>query len=154
LYYDSAHERLFQVVSTRSPKVDNSTDAQTQWPIEYWDSHSHCPLFKVNSHQLDESDTKMKTNPRYQNLTPKLLTLNANHWTDISAGLPQLFHPNHMDCIEALTIPRLAQRLFLTWGGMSVDKNVASRFRKTFVNEKTEAPTEQTHARSSMALDA
>ena len=115
---------------------DESSDKRTPWPIKYWDSHAHRPLFKVNSHQLNETGTGIKINPRYSNLTPKLSALNANHWADISAGLAPASHPNQLDSIETITIPRLAQRFFLTWGGMSLDKNIAGRFRKIFLNEK------------------
>jgi len=106
------------------------------WPLKYWDNHRHRPILKVNSHQLNSIGTERKTPHRYKELVPKLAPLNANHWADICAGLPTLENIQAEDSSENINIPYLAQRFFLTWGGMSIDKDVASRMRKIFMNEK------------------
>jgi len=105
------------------------------WPLKYWDKHERRPLFKVNSHQLNLSGSARKSPPRYKNIVPKLAPLNANHWADVCAGIPTSQNPqvNHHDHLDS---PFLAQRFFLTWGGMSLDKDVANRLRKIFMTEK------------------
>jgi len=106
------------------------------WPGKYWDSHAFCPIFKVNSHQLNSTGCKRKTSPRYENMVPKFAPLNANHWADACAGLPNFQESHRYTDVQQIYTPRFLQRFFLTWGGMTIDKDVASRFRKIFMNEK------------------
>jgi len=118
---------------------DNNTvndEKATSWPRKYWDAHNYRPIIKINSHQLDPNGHNIKSPPRYEKLVPKLAPLNANHWADICAGLPreQLITSELPD--EPIDQPRLSQRFYFTWGGMTVDKDVAGRFRKIFMTEK------------------
>jgi len=108
----------------------------TTWPRKYWDDHEYRPIIKINSHQLNDSGTQQKSSPRYKNLVPKLAPLNANHWADVCAGMPQKQATDHELLRMPVDLPRLAQRFFLTWGGMTLDKDVASRLRKIFLTEK------------------
>jgi len=141
IWSKSLHLRL-SIFTEQSEKwinrEDNSVnDKETaSWPRKYWDAHEYRPILKVNSHQLDPSGSKIKPSPRYKNLVPKLAPLNANHWADVCAGMPREQAVIEDVCDDAIDLPRLSQRFFFTWGGMSLDKDVASRFRKIFMTEK------------------
>ena len=114
----------------------DSDDKIAIWPLKYWDEHDQRPIFKINSHQLNIAGESISEKPRYPHLTPKLAPLNANHWADLCAGLPKTCHFQDNKYSGQIHLPRLAQRFFITWGGETLDKDIACRLRKIFLTEK------------------
>jgi len=108
------------------------------WPRKYWDNHEYRPFIKINSHQLDESGLQQCNNRRYKNISPKLAPLNANHWADVCAGLPNARINRNQEKTGAdhaesrILLPGSNQRFFLTWGGATIDRNIAQRLRHIF----------------------
>jgi len=121
---------------SRHQQEKNKDDDVQIWPFKYWDGHKYRPILKVNSHQLNTAGDSISEKPRYPNLTPKLAPLNANHWADLCAGLPKSYHFQDNKYSSQSHLPRLAQRFFITWGGGTLDKDIACRLRKNFLAEK------------------
>ena len=111
------------------------------WPKKYWDNHEYRPFIKINSHQLDDSGLQQCSNRRYRNISPKLAPLNANHWADVCAGLPNARANRNQEKTGEdqeeckILLPGSNQRFFLTWGGATIDRNIAQRLRQIFQME-------------------
>jgi len=115
----------------------NTDPTNTNWPIEYWENHKNRSFHKVNSHQLNENATQIKSSPRYPILTPNLAKLNSNHHADIAAGLLTLTRFNNSQSTpNAYQLPTSNLRFFLTWKGKIIDKGIAKTLLHIFQIEK------------------
>ena len=115
----------------------NTNSTETEWPLEYWENHKNRSFHKVNSHQLNENGTQIKSSPRYQTLTPNLATLSSNHHADMAAGLltHTRFNSSQTTPKEYL-LPTSNLRFFLTWKGKTIDKGIAKTLLHIFQIEK------------------
>jgi len=91
------------------------------WEEEYLDDCVFKPILKVNSHQLDDNGTSIKTTPRYKNLIPNLSVLNANHHADCCAEYGRKFQNVPYNFNQ----PRSYLQFFFTCGGKHIDRNIS-----------------------------
>jgi len=94
----SLHHKIQHFLSVAKKWTESTTLDATdpkhygKWRNDYFDDHETRTHFKVNSHQLDIHDSKIKSNPQYPKLTPNICLLNMNHDVDITANLGSRFH--------------------------------------------------------------
>jgi len=98
------------------------------WEEQYFDKDELKPVLKVNSHQLDQSGTHIKTPPRYKTLIPNLAMLSANHHADVCADHGKTFP--HVPFSYNTPPPYL--RFFLTCGGKHIDRHVSNFCQEEF----------------------
>jgi len=98
------------------------------WEEEYFDENTIKPLLKVNSHQLEESGTRIKTSPRYRKLIPCLSVLNANHFADCCAEYGRKFE----NLKYHLNRPHPYLRFFFSCGGENIDRNISDFCHEQF----------------------
>jgi len=118
----------------------NSKDSQPEhhnWRKDYFDADPIRCILKINSHQLDNSGTKIKANKRYQSLSPNLCLLSANHLADRVADIPfsEGFHDIKLEQHKILN-PSSPLRFYFSINGASVDKHVNKSLQDMFTREK------------------
>jgi len=102
------------------------------WRTDYHDENKHRTFFKVNSHQLDESGTKISMNKRYPKLTPNLCLLNMNHHADVTAELSTHLDKNRKEGpTRTFKNPDSILRFYFSWEGHTVDRHIS-----VFVQDK------------------
>ena len=111
-----------------TPSASNEDDEVIGWEEAYFDDEKRCPIFKVNSHQLDHTGTKMKSPSRYKKLIPNLAMLNANHHADVCADYGKSFHgiPYYFNT------PPTYLRFFFTCGGKHIDRHISDFCHEQF----------------------
>ena len=108
----------------------------SQWQKKYFDRHINAPIFKVNSHQLCDNGSKIKSEPRYANLIPNLFILSCNHFADVGATLiGSAGFARHTDVTKIL-LPPSSLRFFITWNGKSIDRHISPFLFKKFQCQK------------------
>ena len=91
------------------------------WEKSYWDNHSLRTIWKVNSHQLNDSGNAIKMDPRYPILLPNLSILSTNHHADVCADYVQEFHQKTYDIKLAYS----SLRFSISWKGRTLDRHVS-----------------------------
>ena len=124
-----------------SPLADKEEDKTPSiygvWRKDYWDENSKRPIFKVNSHQLNETGETFNTTKRYQKLTPNLSLLNMNHHADEGAELGHIFHQENSTMKNLhLDNPPSALRFFYSWEGVTVDTHISEFIRSKIFDER------------------
>jgi len=107
-------------------------DSHRVWEAEYWDDNQLRTIWKVNSHQLDEEGTRIKSAPRYGNLVPNLCLLSANHHADVGADLVKKFKQSTRNIKIAASLLRFS----LIWDGKTIDRNISEVIRKAIMQER------------------
>ena len=106
----------------------------TVWKRQYFDYHSHHSILKVNSHQLNNSDTAIKQVPRYKQLCPNLAMLSANHHADRAADCGTKF--SRFSREENFDAPQSNLRFSITWNGLVIDRHISSFLWFIFTQER------------------
>jgi len=112
--------------------IDNNSDIS--WKREYFDNHPHHSILKVNSHQLNNSGTAKKQNPRYNQLCPNLALLSANHHADRAADCGIKF--DRFTRETNFDVPQSDLRFSLTWNGLVIDRHISSFLWSIFTQER------------------
>ena len=100
------------------------------WRKDYCDDSTKRPIFKINSHQLDETGQNFNKTKRYPKLNPNLSLLNMNHHADEGAELGQaLFQGDSNSTRRHLHNPPSVLRFFYSWEGTTVDTHVSDFIR-------------------------
>ena len=102
------------------------------WEKEYWDFHKDRSIWKVNSHQLNETGTKIKHPSRYPNLIPNLCILSTNHHADVCADFAKTFQsiPTNINIVSS------CMRFSLIWNGATIDRHVSMIIRDAIALER------------------
>jgi len=111
-----------------TPTPSNDQEELSGWEEKYFDDDKSFPILKVNSHQLDETGTRMRTPPRYKKLIPNLAMLSANHHADICAEHGRSFNSIPYTFNE----PPPYMRYFITCGGKHIDRNISDFLHTQF----------------------
>jgi len=109
-------------------------NSEMSWKREYFDDHPHHSILKVNSHQLNDSGTARKQNPRYKQLCPNLALLSANHHADRAADCGTKFDRFVRE--TKFDIPHYDLRFSLTWNGSVIDRHISSFLWSIFTQER------------------
>jgi len=123
--------------SDTSPRDNNNRNCM--WDRRYFDDNTTRTILKVNSHQLDTTGTRMKTNPRYSTLSPNIALLNANHHADVGADLALQFLkkiPTSWKLNARLDRPPSNIRFVWTWNGRNIDRHISEFLRTAFDKER------------------
>ena len=100
----------------------------TGWEENYFDTERMTPILKVNSHQLDQSGTKIKAPARYKTLIPNLAMLSANHFADKCADYAKQFEHAPF----SFNRPPSFLRFFLTCDGINIDRHISDFCHEQF----------------------
>ena len=107
------------------------------WKKEHWDDNVIRTIFKVNSHQLDESGEKFNQPKRYPKLIPNLCLLNMNHHADEGAELGQTLHQKNSNKMNAhLQNPPSLLRFFYSWEGATIDTHISDFIKDKIFSER------------------
>jgi len=100
------------------------------WRKDYCDDSTKRPIFKINSHQLDETGLTFNKTKRYPKLNPNLSLLNMNHHADEGAELGQTLYQRDSNLASRhLHNPPSGLRFFYSWEGTTVDTHVSDFIR-------------------------
>ena len=102
------------------------------WEKEYWDFHKDRSIWKVNSHQLDETGSNIRHQPRYPKLIPNLCILSTNHHADICADFAKTFSSKPIN----INIASSYMRFSLMWNGKTIDRHVSMMIRNAIALER------------------
>jgi len=117
---------------TSKTKDNSDEDDPKLWENSYYDRHPYRSIWKVNSHQLNNSGTDIKSSPRYAQLIPNLGILSTNHHADRSAGIIMKFAhapPN-------INISYSSMEFALMWNGQIVDRHISDVLWEAFALER------------------
>jgi len=134
--------KMFAQISltwTKLEQHDNENNSSTKnWKKSYWDNHHTFPIFKVDSHQLNDNGTDIRKPRRYPILAPNLFMLSCNHFADKAAGLAQRLssHETVDTHLNTILLPNSKLRFILTWNGMGIDKHVSEWLHNAFQDER------------------
>jgi len=102
------------------------------WEKEYWDFNKDRSIWKVNSHQLNETGTNIKHPFRYPNLIPNLCILSTNHHADVCADFAKSFPSIPIN----INIVSSCMRFSLIWNGKTIDRHVSMIVRNAIALER------------------
>jgi len=105
---------------------------QDHWENAYWDNHSARSIWKIDSHQLNESGSAINTIQRYPNLKPNLCILSMNHHADVAADHIKKFGQDTLD----IHIAYSALRFSITWEGKTIDRHVSNLIQDKIYMER------------------
>ena len=108
------------------------------WIKEYWDNHPRLPIFKIDSHQLDEDGQNIKRKKRYSKLIPNLFLLSCNFFADKAAEIAhtETFTTIHKPYTDTIKIPSSSLRFIFTWNGTGIDKHISTWLTFIFQEER------------------
>ena len=111
---------------------DPSNDDECIWESSYFEKHSYRPIWKVNSHQLNEDGTGINNKRRYRKLIPNLSILSTNHHADFSTDVVKTF------TFEPPSISTVSSHLryFFTLDGATIDRHTSQTLSKYFALER------------------
>jgi len=117
----------------------NGKDEDTvhkNWNVHYHDRHDTNVCIKVDSHQLNDEGTDLKTPRRYPNLSPNKCMLSCNHFADKCAEITTRTSFQNSHDLHNFTLPVSALRFFFSCDGTSVDKHISEFLHVRFQDQK------------------
>ena len=133
--FQKRNEKFFPLAETwteTEPTLEPNCNKYGRWRKDYFDKHEQRAVLKINSHQLNEAGTKIKSNPRYPKLIPNVSLLNMNHHADVSVELANSFFNQQNSIVRtSLSSPSSILRFYFSWEGCIVDRHISN-----FVQEK------------------
>jgi len=123
MIYQEMQDNMAKMNEVARTWTDPSGDSnQDHWEDEYWDNHSVRSIWKINSHQLNESGNAINPIQRYPNLKPNLCILSMNHHADVAADYIKKFGQKTFDIHVAYSVLRFS----ITWEGKTIDRHVSN----------------------------
>ena len=127
---ENRNKEFLRIAKTWTTRTARNQDSDlVGWEEKYFDNCITKPILKVDSHQLEETGTKIKNPPRYRKLIPNLSVLNANFHADCCAEYGRKFQ----DVPYEFNQPNSHLRFFFTCEGRNIDRNISDFCHEQFV---------------------